>query len=125
MNVFAKIFRKRQKDIPLMPTWDAVVDMMYDRQLDSYADKVLRVTYSKDKSMRYVILRNENGLCTYRLEAIYQYNPEEWVYLSVHKDPLPAMWEPIHGVVGKSVFENIDELLTEMEAEPEYKRYFV
>ena len=30
----------------------------------------------------------------------------------------------IRGIVAKSVFENIDELLNELKAEPEYKRYF-
>ena len=34
------------------------------------------------------------------------------------------MWEPFRGIVGKSVFENIDELLNELKAEPEYKQYF-
>ena len=34
------------------------------------------------------------------------------------------MWEPLRGIVGKSVFENIDELLKELKAEPEYKCYF-
>lgn len=37
---------------------------------------------------------------------------------------LTAMWEPFRGIVAKSVFENIDELLNELKAEPEYKRYF-
>ena len=39
-------------------------------------------------------------------------------------DLFPAMWEPFRGIVGKSVFENIGELLNELKAEPEYKQYF-
>ena len=125
MNVFAKIFRKVQKNIPPMPEWNTIVDMMYDQQLDGHIDEVLEAIYSKDKAMRYVILKNKNDLCTYRLEAIYKYDPDEWVYLSAYKNPLPAMWEPVHGVAGKSVFNDLNELLKAMEAEPEYRQYFI
>ena len=34
------------------------------------------------------------------------------------------MYFMIRGIVAKSVFENIDELLKELKAEPEYKQYF-
>ena len=40
------------------------------------------------------------------------------------KEGIPAMWEPFRGIVGKSFFENMDELLKELNAEPEYKSYF-
>ena len=64
------------------------------------------------------------GFFTYQLEAIYQYDPEEWQYIAHGKNVLPAMWESLHGITGKSVFENTDELLTEMKTEPEYQQYF-
>ena len=57
-------------------------------------------------------------------EAIYQYDEDEWEYICSHDNVLPAMWEPFRGIVRKSVFENIDELLKELKAEPEYKQYF-
>lgn len=34
------------------------------------------------------------------------------------------MWEPLRGIVGKSIFENVEELLNAMKEEPEYKQYF-
>ena len=34
------------------------------------------------------------------------------------------MWEPFRGIVGKSDFENEEELLKEMKEESEYKQYF-
>lgn len=37
---------------------------------------------------------------------------------------LPAMWEPFRGRSGKSLFDDMDGLLHELRAEPEYQRYF-
>ena len=125
MNIFNWLFRKKPKrDIPPMPSWESIVEMMRDKHLDAFADEVVDVIYSQDCSMRYVILKDENGLFTYQLEAIYQYNEDEWKYICSHDNVLPAVWEPFRGIVGKSVFENIDELLNELKAEPEYKQYF-
>ena len=98
--------------------------MMYDKHLDAFSDEVVKVIYSKDRSMRYVVLKDEKEFFTYQLEAIYPYDEDEWKYICSHDNVLPAMWEPFRGIVGKSVFENIDELLNELKAEPEYKQYF-
>lgn len=127
MNLLRKIFdkRKREQEIPRMSSWDKVVEMMYNQNLDAFADEIVRVVYSKDKTMRYVVLRDEKGLFTYQLEAIYQFDKDEWKYIFSNKDSLPAMWEPFQGVLGKSVFLNEDELLKEIKAEPEYRRYFI
>ena len=125
MNFFHTLFRKRAKsNVPPMPSWDAIVQMLYDKQLDNYAQKVVQVIYSKDRSKRYVICKNDNGFFTHQLEAIYQYDPDEWQYIASNQDALPAMWEPFHGMTGKSVFENEEELLTQMRVEPEYQQYF-
>lgn len=107
-----------------MPSWESIVEMMRDKHLDTFADEVVDVIYSQDCSMRYVILKDENGLFTYQLEAIYQYDEDEWKYICSHDDALPAMWEPFIGIVGKSVFENTKDLLKELKFEPEYKQYF-
>ena len=78
MNIFNWLFRKKpNRDIPPMPSWESIVEMMRDKHLDAFADEVVDVIYSKDSSMRYVILRDENGLFTYQLEAIYQYDKDE------------------------------------------------
>ena len=125
MNIFNWLFRKKpNRDIPPMPSWGSIVEMMRDKYLDVFADEVVDVIYSKDSSMRYVILKDKNGLFTYQLEALYQYVEDEWQYICSHDNALPAMWEPFRGVVGKSVFENKNELLKELKAEPEYKQYF-
>lgn len=125
MNFFTKLFKKKPRvEIPPMSPWETVIEMMYDKHLDAFSDEVTRVIYSKDRSMRYVVLKDEKGFFTYQLEAIYQYDEDEWRYIGSHDNALPAMWEPLRGIVGKSVFENIDELLKELKAEPEYKCYF-
>ena len=125
MSILNRLFRKKPKqDIPPMSSWEEIVEMMRDEYLDAFADEVVDVIYSKDCSMRYVILKDENGLFTYQLEAIYQYDKDEWKYICSHDNALPAIWEPFRGIVGKSVFENTDELLKELKTEPEYKQYF-
>lgn len=124
MNRFHTLFRKRTKsDVLPMLEWEEIVNMMYDQHLDGYADELVQVIYSKDRSKRYVILKNDEGVFTYQLEAICQYDHEEWKYLASNKDVLPAMWEP-HGITGKSIFINAEELLKELKSEPEYQRYF-
>ena len=125
MNFFTKLFKKKLKEeTPPMPSWETVVEMMYDKDLDAFSDEVVKVIYSKDRSMRYVVLKDEKGFFTYQLEALYQYDEDEWKYICSHDNALPAMWEPFRGIVGKSFFENMDELLKELNAEPEYKSYF-
>ncbi len=125
MNFFTKLFKKKLKEeTPPMPSWETVVEMMYDKDLDAFSDEIVKVIYSKDRSMRYVVLKDEKGLFTYQLEAIYQYDEDEWKYICSQDNALPAMWEPFRGIVGKSFFGNMDELLKELNAEPEYKSYF-
>ena len=125
MNFLTKLFKKKPVvEIPPRPSWETVVEMMYDKHLDAFSDEVVKVIYSKDRSMRYVVLKDKKGFFTYQLEAIYQYDEDEWKYICLHDNALPAMWEPFRGIAGKSFFENIDELLKELNAEPEYKSYF-
>ena len=125
MNFFTKLFKKKPRvEIPPMPSWETVVDMMYDKHPDAFSDEVAKVIYSNDRSMRYVVLKDEKGFFTYQLEAIYQYDEDEWKYICSHDNALPAMWEPFRGNVGKSIFENMGELLKELRAEPEYTSYF-
>lgn len=125
MNFFQKLFRQKSKPDSLpMPSWEAVVEMMYDRNLDGYTDALVQVIYSKDKTKRLIILQSEQGFFTYQLEAIYQYDPEEWQYIGYNKNALPAMWEPLHEMTGKSIFPNKEELLVALKTEPEYRLYF-
>lgn len=119
------LFRKKTNlDVPPMPSWETVVEMMYDKGIGAFADEVRKIIYSKDRAMRYVILKDEKGIFTYQLQTIYQYDNDEWAYICSHDNALPAMWESFQGIVGKSLFENEEELLKEMKHEPEYKQHF-
>lgn len=125
MSFFKKLFQKeKRQEIPPMSPWEEIVEMMYDKYLDAFADEVVSVVYSVDKTMRYVVLKDEKGLFTYQLEAIYQFDKDEWKYICSNNDALPAMWEPFRNVLGKSIFQNEEELLKEMKEEPEYKQHF-
>ena len=125
MNLLNKLFKRKAKTkIPEPPSWDTVVEMMYDKELDCFIHDVVKVIYSNDKSKRYVILRKENGLLTYQLEEIYQYDEAEWAYICLHNNALPATWVPSAYNATKSVFENTNDLLNELKSEAEYKSYF-
>lgn len=125
MNFFKRLFQKEtSKPVPPMPPWETIVEIMYDKHLDAFCDEVVEVIYSKDKTMRFVVLKNENGLFTYQLEAIYQYDEDEWKYIFTDNNTLPAMWEPYRGFLSNSFFESIDQLHKEMKADPEYKQCF-
>lgn len=108
-----------------MPSWDTIVELLYDKNLDSFCDEVINVLYSKDNAMRYVVLKDEKGIFTYQLEAIYQFDEDEWKYICSYDGALPAMWESYLGNVGSSLFANEEDLMKELKSQPEYKQYFV
>ena len=71
MNFLTKLFKKKPVvEIPPRHSWETVVEMMYDKHLDAFSDEVVKVIYSKDRSMRYVVLKDEKEFFTYQLEAI-------------------------------------------------------
>lgn len=125
MSFFKKLFRKKKQEfIPPMPSWDTIVEVMYDKQLDMFTDEVVKVVYSKDQTMRYVVLKKKDALFTYQLQTIYQIDEDEWKYIFSDDKVLPATWGSFIGIEGKSFFENEEVLLKEMKAEAEYKQYF-
>ena len=123
-NWIASVFKKKVAQIPPMPSWESVVEIMYDKQLDSFLDEVVKVIYSKDKTKRYVILKSKKGFLTYGLEVLYAFDEDEWQFIGREKDALPGYWDPSSGRGVKSVFEREEELLRELVCEPEYKCYF-
>lgn len=122
---FWKRFRKETpKALAPMPTWEQIVEQMYGKQLSGYADRVVDVIYSKDKTKRYVITKNESGLLSYQLETICPFDEEEWKYICVHEDTLPAMWVELEAGAGRSLFSSEKELRTELGSEPEFITHF-
>lgn len=120
-----KEIKSEAKHVYPMPSWEKIVELLYDKYLDAFCDEIINVFYSKDKSMRYVVLKDENGIFSYQLEAIYQFDEDEWKYTCSKDNTLPAMWEPYSGVCGSSLFANVEDLMKELKSQPEYKRYFI
>lgn len=123
-SLFPKKKAEETVEVPPMPAWETIVEMMYDRDLDKFGSEVMRVIYAADRSIRFVILKTGEGCLTYRLEKIYTFSAEEWQYVGRHASALPAMWEEVRGGRGKSVFSCQADLLGELTAEPAYKLYF-
>jgi hypothetical protein len=124
-RIFNKNRKLDAKPTPLMPFWDNIVELLYDKNLDSFCGEVIKVLYSKDKSMRYVVLKDEKGIFTYHLEEIYQFDEDEWKYICDNDDAIPAMWETHLGSCGYSRFANEEDLMRDLKSQPEYKQYFV
>ena len=82
MKWLKKLFNKNRQlkiePVPPMPSWDKIVELLYNKNLDSFCDEVINVLYSKDNSMRYVVLKDEKDIFTYQLEAIYQFDEDVW-----------------------------------------------
>ena len=80
MGIISSLLKKEEvtKRVTTRPGWEDVVKMMYDTGLDAFGDEVVKVVYCKDKSMRYVILKDEHSIFTYQLEAIYQFDEDVW-----------------------------------------------
>ena len=108
MKWLKKLFNKNRQlkigPVPPMPSWDKIVELLYDKNLDSFCDEVINVIYSKDNSMRYVVLKKDQGIFTYNLESIYQFDEDEWQYVCSNDNALPGMWESHLGNVGSSLF---------------------
>ncbi len=123
--LFKRIFKKEKqvKDIPPIPEWNKIVERLYDKSLDSFSDEVVDIIYSKDKSMRYVITKDEKGLFRYCLESICQFDEDEWKYICEYSD-IPAMWEVHPGLNGSSIFDTKEIAIKEIKVEPYYKQYF-
>ena len=117
-----KLFRKLIKEkrvVPKMPEWNEIVEMLYDKNLDCFDDEVVKVIYSKDKAMRYIVLKSDTDFFSYRLEKIYQLDEEEWSYRCSF-DFTPAFWQDVDNG-SKSIFSTLEDALKELEQEAEYK----
>ena len=119
MKKFFSKFIKEKQVVHQMPEWNEIVKMLYDKNLDCFDDEVVRVIYSKDKAMRYIVLKSDKGFFSYRLEKIYQFDEEEWGYRCSF-DLTPAFWQDVDNG-SKSIFSNLEDALKELEQEAEYK----
>lgn len=117
-----KLFSKEQEpiDIPPRPSYDEVIQIMYDKGIDESAIKVI---YSKDNTKRVLLFKNEKNYYEYSFEYLYQFDEEEWKYTTHSKGMLPAMWiPPVNETI--SIFDTLEHALDNLYTEPYYKQYF-
>ncbi len=104
-----------------IPTWDEVVESMYGKAL-AYADEVVEVIYSADKSRRYVVLKSDVGYFTYISERLHARSEDELNYFPDGSEL--GYWLPENDGA-KHIFDTYEHAKAELRSEPEYIRYFV
>ena len=109
------------------PTWREIVAMERGKGLrftDEY--QVVDVIYSKDGEHRFVILKSSAGYLTYKYEYLVLDAEDEWEYYP--KDALPAYWYSSDWSYDErtttSLFGDVDDLMRDLKAQPQYKTYF-
>lgn len=80
---------------------------------------VVDVLFSEDKTRRCIITKASDGILSYSFEKLEAYDEEELCWLE--KGAFPAYWYPYNG---SGIFNDMDILMRELKAEPEYKIYF-
>ncbi len=121
-----RIFKKSTiSEYKPMPEWQDIVEMMYDRNLDSFQGKIIKVLYSKDKTARCVVLKDKTGTFRYCFEILYQFDQDEWEYICNKKDAFPAMWIEPNGEKTVSIFDTEESVMRELLCDPYYKIHFM
>lgn len=104
-----------------LPTWEETVESMRDKGLN-YIDgyKIIDVLYSTDNEHRFVILRVDDNYLTFSFESLQPYSEEEMMNFT---DNEFAYWLPEDNGA-KHIFDDIEILMRELMATPEYKTFF-
>ena len=75
-------------------------------------DQFEKLFYSPDKMKRLIITKNDIGSYTYHIEKLIILEGEEIYWCVKH-----AFWEPIFSNGGVSFYENINDLLKDIDVE--------
>lgn len=116
--------KRKPKEKRTLPPWSEIVSEMYDKGLptDSNGERCcFEVIYSRDLSRRVVIVKSAEKNYSYYFEKLTAFDEEELQFLAPNQ--YPAMWLP-NDVGGKSVFDDITLLKSELKSTPLYKQYF-
>lgn len=117
-----KNFKQKNSNKPRrIMTWDETVKIMRNEDLDNRADKVIDVIFSLDSAHRFVILKSDDNYLTYLFESLKVYEDE--IFMSSFDDNPSAFWAPQNNE-GKHIFDDMETLMRELTATPEYKLYF-
>lgn len=98
-----------------------IIEKMYDKSL-GFQDEIQKIIYSKDKSLRYVILKKENGIFYYVFEKINLYDEEVPECLKNDPNAVPAYWNGFS--TPRSFFGTLEDAVKNLKFEVEYMQYF-
>ena len=118
MSLLGRLLKiKKKADAKLKV--EEYAELMCDKGLEKYNDRVVNIVYSRNKLSRFVLLSTENGLFRGELEQLKEDK------LSPPDAPLPVCWEPVFPRHHVSYYESEKLALDEFRASPEYIRYFL
>ena len=127
MNLFSKFFnnKKENANIPPIPPFSEIVEMMFDKQLSFSEDmQVIKVIYNEEKAKRFILLKSVKGYYKYTYEELCVIDEEEWMYICNQENALPAWWNPKDRSFAYSFFDTEENALAMLMQEGEYKQYF-
>ncbi len=104
-----------------LPPWDEIVEIMQKKGLNFIDCEVVDVLVSSNKMHRCVITKSRDGHFSYGFEHLEKFDEAELCFLSPNE--LPACWAPSANEF-RSIFADIESLLRDLKASPEYKTYF-
>ena len=110
-----------------LPPWEEIVELMHNEGLrfsDEY--EIVDVIYSLTNEHRFVILKSCSGFLTYEYQYLVLDHEDEWEYYP--QDVIPAYWYSSDWSYGdrqtKSLFNDLKDLMRDLKAEPNYKKFF-
>ena len=126
MSLLGKLFPKKQ---PVccreMPTWDEIVEYMQGKELNFFADAIVRVIDSRDHAKRVIILRSDHGYYKTVYEEIRVWDEDEWIYFCNDPNRYPAYWESVESSINnKSFYGTEEDAIKAVTESHEYKMYF-
>lgn len=126
MSLFDKLFSKNQPACrPEMPSPDEIVTHMHGKALSCFADTVVRVMDSRDRTKRVIILRSDHGYYKTVCEEICVWDEDEWNYFCNDPDKYPAYWNPVKSSINtKSFYATEEDALKAIMESHEYEMYF-
>lgn len=109
-----------------MPTWDEIIEHLQDKVPSFFADTIVRIFLSKDKTKRIFILQNNHGYYRTMYEEIRVWDEDEWNYFYNDLDKYPASWEPANSSINSnSLYGTEDDAMRTIVDSNEYRAYFL
>ena len=116
--------KKTIAPIPPKPSWQEIVELMYDKSLSGFSDEIIKVIYNNNKEKRVIFFKGEKGFYYYSIEHLVEFDDEEWAYIAREPDALPAMWTAPMQTSARSMFGTEQEAWNDFIISPEYKSDF-